>query len=55
MAEHCFAKKRDDKKKNSHNADFMMIAIDGNEEKDFHKEMNLMHKEGKDSWRLKKM
>jgi hypothetical protein len=53
LAEHCFAKKRDDKKKNSNNANFMMIAIDGNEGEDFHKEMNLMHKEGKDSRHLK--
>jgi hypothetical protein len=53
LAEHCFAKKRDDKKKNSNNANFMMIAIDGNEGEDFHKEMNLMHKEGRDSRHLK--
>jgi hypothetical protein len=34
---HCFAQKRDDKKKNSNNANFMMIAIDGCGEEYFHK------------------
>jgi hypothetical protein len=47
LAEHCFSRKRDEKK-NINNANFMMIAIDGDEGKDFQNEMKLLHREGKD-------
>lgn len=48
-AENCFKKKKDEKKSvHGEAAELVMIAVDGCAGQDFHSEMVLMHKEGKD-------
>ena len=47
--DHCYRKKRNEKKRASETAELMMIAIDGKAGDNFHQQMALFHKEGKEN------